>query len=103
MKTKPALPSLIERFFTERLMRQRNVSPHTIAQIDILRDAVRRARIRAPFHIDAWVVRLDHMHCLWTLPPGDANFPERWRAIKIAFVKSLPAGEVTITGDDQSR
>jgi len=31
MKTKPALPSLIERFFTERLMRQRSVSPHTIA------------------------------------------------------------------------
>ncbi len=31
MKTAPVLPSLIERFFTERLMRQRNVSPHTIA------------------------------------------------------------------------
>lgn len=25
------LPRLIERFFTQRLMRQRNVSPHTIA------------------------------------------------------------------------
>ena len=25
------LPALIERFFTERLMRQRNVSPHTVA------------------------------------------------------------------------
>lgn len=31
MKAAPVLPSLIERFFTERLMRQRNVSPHTIA------------------------------------------------------------------------
>lgn len=31
MKSAPILPALIERFFTERLMRQRNVSPHTIA------------------------------------------------------------------------
>jgi len=31
MKRKPVLPRLIERFFTERLVRQRNVSPHTIA------------------------------------------------------------------------
>lgn len=31
MKAQPTLPSLIERFFTERLMRQRNVSPNTIA------------------------------------------------------------------------
>jgi integrase/recombinase XerD len=31
MKAHPTLPTLIERFFTERLMRQRNVSPHTIA------------------------------------------------------------------------
>ena len=27
------------------------------------------------------------------LPPGDADFPGRWRAIKIAFAKSLPEGE----------
>jgi integrase/recombinase XerD len=31
MKSAPNLPALIERFFTERLMRQRRVSPHTIA------------------------------------------------------------------------
>ncbi len=33
------------------------------------------------------------MHCLSSLPEGDADFPGRWRAIKIAFAKSLPAGE----------
>lgn len=33
------------------------------------------------------------MHCLWTLPPGDADYPGRWRAIKTAFSKSLPADE----------
>jgi integrase/recombinase XerD len=31
MKQLPILPALIERFFTQRLVRQRNVSPHTIA------------------------------------------------------------------------
>lgn len=31
MNSTPILPALIERFFTERLMRQRHVSPHTIA------------------------------------------------------------------------
>jgi len=33
------------------------------------------------------------MHCLWTLPQGDADFLGRWRAIKLAFVKSLPSAE----------
>ena len=32
----------------------------------------------------------EHMHCLWTLPERDADFPGRWRAIKIAFSKSVP-------------
>jgi putative transposase len=64
-----------------------------VTQIDILRNAVRRVRARTPFRIDAWVVLPDHMHCLWTLPRGDADFPGRWRAIKTAFVKCLPTGE----------
>jgi putative transposase len=64
-----------------------------VAQIDLLRGAVRRVRARAPFRIDAWVVLPDHLHCLWTLPPDDADFPGRWRAIKIAFVKALAIGE----------
>jgi putative transposase len=46
-----------------------------VARIDALRDAVRQVRARAPFHIDASVVLPDHMHCLRTLPEGDANFP----------------------------
>src|SRR6266446_1422133 len=52
--------------------------------------AVRR---HAPFRIDTWVVLPDHMHCLWTLPPGDGDFPGRWRAIKTALAKALPARE----------
>jgi REP element-mobilizing transposase RayT len=35
-------------------------------QIDALREAARQVSARAPFHIDAWVVLPDHMHCPWT-------------------------------------
>jgi REP element-mobilizing transposase RayT len=78
-------------FFTVNLLDRR--SNLLVARIDAVRDAVRQVRARAPFHIDAWVVLPDHMHCLWTLPQGDADFPGRWRAIKTAFAKSLPIGE----------
>jgi putative transposase len=78
-------------FFTVNLLDRR--SDLLVSQINVLRAAVRRVRARAPFRIDAWVVLPDHMHCLWSLPEGDADFPGRWRAIKIAFTKSLPAGE----------
>jgi putative transposase len=76
-------------FFTVNLLDRR--SDLLVTQIRALRDAVRQVRRRAPFHIDAWGVLPDHMHCLWTLPAGDANFPGRWRAIKTAFSKALPA------------
>jgi putative transposase len=41
---------------------------------DLLREAVRRVRRSRPFSIDAWVVLPDHLHAVWTLPPGDDDF-----------------------------
>ena len=73
-------------FFTVNLFDRR--SNLLVARIGALRDAVRQARARAPFHIDGWA---DHMHCLWTLPEGDANFPGRWRAIKTALQNRCPS------------
>jgi putative transposase len=78
-------------FFTVNLLDRG--SRLLVTHIDALRGAVRRVRARAPFQIDAWVVLPDHMHCLWTLPEGDADFPGRWRAIKIGFSKSLGIAE----------
>jgi putative transposase len=83
-------------FFTVNLL-DRN-SDLLVAQIDILRDAVRRMRTRAPCRIDAWVVLPDHMHCQSTLACGPCRqamptLPGRWRAIKTVFVKYLPPGE----------
>src|SRR5262249_41222561 len=89
-------------FFTVNLLDRRSYL--LVTEIDGLRAAVRQVRALAPFHIDPWAVLPDHMHCLWTLPQGDADFTGRWRAIKLAFVKSLPSAEprsavVTRRGD----
>jgi putative transposase len=39
------------------------------------------------------VVLPDHMHCLWTLPNGDAAFPVRWQMLKTMFSRSVPRAE----------
>jgi len=78
-------------FFTVNLLERRRTL--LVDHIDVLRHAVRRVRARHPFHIDAWVVLPDHMHCIWTLPPGDAAYAVRWQLIKLAFTKAMPKTE----------
>ncbi len=78
-------------FFTVNLLDRD--CPLLVERIDVLRASVRRVRALMPFHIDAWVVLPEHMHALWTLPEHDVDFPRRWRAIKMAFSRSIPAGE----------
>lgn len=74
-------------FFTVRLL-DRSSSLLT-EHISAFGEAIRQTRTRRPFHVDAWVVLPDHAHAIWTLPPGDADCAGRWRAVKIAFSKSL--------------
>jgi putative transposase len=76
-------------FFTVTLADRR--SRLLTDEIELLRGAVRSVKRRKPFHIDAMVVLHDHLHALWTLPPGDDDYPGRWRAIKSAFVRALRA------------
>jgi putative transposase len=78
-------------FFTVNL-RDRH-SDLLTSHIAVPRDAVGQTRRKHPFHIDAWVVLPEHMHCLWTLPPGDRDYSRRWKAIKWGFCVSLPATE----------
>jgi putative transposase len=68
-----------------------------VEQVEMLRAAVRREMAVHPFHIDAWVVLPDHMHCIWTLPPGDADYSTRWKNIKAAFSRALPRDELLST------
>ena len=60
--------------------------------VETLREAFRAVRSKRPFTLDAVVVLPDHLHCIWTLPPGDADFATRWRLIKSWFTKHCVAG-----------
>lgn len=64
-----------------------------IKHVDLLRRAFAKEQARRPFRIDAIVVLPDHLHCIWTLPPGDADFSSRWHAVKSAFSRGIPEGE----------
>lgn len=43
----------------------------------------------APVLCDAMVVLPDHLHAVWTLPPGDTAYSERWRKIKHRFTRMV--------------
>jgi putative transposase len=79
-------------FFTVNLLDRRRQL--LTDQIDALREATRLTHTRHPFTIDAMVVLPDHIHAVWTLPPGDADFSLRWRLIKIDFAKAVPNTEL---------
>jgi putative transposase len=78
-------------FFTVNLADRRL---HLLTEnIDSLRTAFRETQRRHPFAIDAIVVLPDHLHTVWTLPEGDADFSTRWRLIKTSFSRKLAFGE----------
>ena len=58
-----------------------------------LREAIRKVRDRHHFHIDAIVILPGHLHAIWTLPPGDTDYPTRWALIKAEFSRNLPKVE----------
>lgn len=78
-------------FFTVNLLERNNTL--LVDHIDLLRESIRLCKQKHPFHIDAWVVLPEHMHCLWTLPEGDDDFSNRWKMIKTHFSKGLPIVE----------
>jgi putative transposase len=78
-------------FFTVNLLERRKTP--LVDHIAILREAVAATRQNHPLAIDAFVVLPDHLHTIWTLPPGDHDFSMRWRLIKSRFAKALPKQE----------
>ena len=78
-------------FFTVALLgRKRDL---LVAEIRLLRESVRRVKRLYLFEIVAWVVLPDHLHCIWSLPEGDTDYPTRWCLIKLLFAKRLPKHE----------
>jgi putative transposase len=81
-------------FFTVTLRDRR--SSHLTNHISNLRNAFRVARQERPFAIDAIAVLPDHLHAIWTLPDGDADFSGRWRRIKSHFSRNVAVAEPSI-------
>jgi len=79
-------------FFTVNLRDRK--SQLLVQKIELLREAVKQIRHEQPFRIDAWVVLPNHLHCVWTLPPGDADYPSRWKKIKKTFSRQIPVSEI---------
>jgi putative transposase len=86
-------------FFTVNLLdrRKRLLVEHVAA----LRAAFNHVRERHPFEIAAAVVLPDHLHAIWVLPDGDADYASRWRLIKGAFSRALPGDEAISTSRGQ--
>jgi putative transposase len=57
--------------------------------IEALREAYAYVVARHPFETVAIVVLPDHLHCVWTLPPDDKDFPMRWRLLKSRFSHAI--------------
>jgi putative transposase len=59
--------------------------------IALLRTAFAATFRELPARTDAIVVLPDHLHAVWTLPRGDADFSLRWSRIKARFSHALAA------------
>ncbi|MEN8167237.1 MAG: transposase [Pseudomonadota bacterium] len=79
-------------FFTVNCAERRG-NALLIEHIGLLRQVFRKVKQDHPFVIDAMVVLPDHLHCIWTLPPGDENYKTRWSLIKAGFSRGIPSGE----------
>jgi putative transposase len=65
----------------------------------ILHRAIDDCRRDRPFDAVAMVLLPDHLHAIWTLPEGDADFSIRWARIKAQFTREWLAHG----GSEQSR
>ena len=76
-------------FFTVNLADRSSTA--LVDEIDLLRSVYASVTREHPVHCDAMVVLPDHIHAVWTLPPGDADFSVRWKKIKARFSQQCQA------------
>jgi len=51
----------------------------------ILRRVWQEVQRKHPFNVAAICLLPDPLHCIWSLPEGDDDYPKRWRLIKGKF------------------
>ena len=65
-----------------------------VQHIECLRQVYRVVRSRLPFATDAICILPEHLHAIWTLPNGDADFASRWSQVKAGFSREVPADQL---------
>jgi putative transposase len=74
-------------FFTAVLADRR--SSLLVDEIDRFRRSYRAVQQGRPFETIAICILPDHLHALWALPEGDADFSTRWSLIKSGFSRGF--------------
>jgi len=92
-------------FFTVVTYRRRRFLTTDLGR-KCLREAIETVRKDRPFEMPAVIPLPEHLHAIWKFPPGDADYPTRWRRIKEEFTQSwLAAGgtEAPLTASRRKR
>jgi REP-associated tyrosine transposase len=88
-------------FFTVTLLDRS--SELLVQHVDRLRKVYRTVQARLPFATNAICILPDHLHAIWTLPPGDADFAGRWSQIKSGFSRELAPAQLRSRSQLQRR
>jgi putative transposase len=72
-------------FFFTLVVNQRRPLFSQPAALALFGSVLRRCLLRWPFTINALVVLPDHLHSIWSLPPGDSAYSKRWGWSKKEF------------------
>ena len=73
-------------FFTVVTDKRRPIFETAVAR-KLLGNAIRDCQAAHPFEVVAVVLLPDHLHAIWNMPTGDANYSARWQWIKTQFTK----------------
>jgi REP-associated tyrosine transposase len=60
-----------------------------VQDVERLRRVYGAVQARLPFETNAICILPDHLHAIWTLPPGDADFALRWSQIESGFSRGV--------------
>lgn len=73
-------------FFTVVTHKRKKFLTNDLART-ILKDAFKQVQTELPFETLALCLMPDHIHCIWRMPPNEADFSKRWSKIKGLFTK----------------
>ena len=86
-------------FFTVTLMDRS--SKYLVEHVDLLRESFRVVMNKRPYTIHAIVILPEHLHAIWQLPEGDADYSSRWSAIKTNFSRRLVKKGIKVRKNDR--